>query len=176
VRRPGRLHKTPLPLEVAGVLGIRADEKVLAWSPLTGDGYAAATPEGLRILTPRGVVIRRPWTDVFTAAWEAESGTLAITWAGSRTPTPLEIEDASRLPDVVHQRVTDSVVLATEVVVPGGRRVWIALRTSHDGTLSTQAVPPLGVDLDDPKVAAVVRRALHALRAEAGEEPSGATW
>ena len=176
MRRFGRGRKAPLPAGVARILGIQAHEKVLAWSPLAGDGYAAATPEGLRVLTPRGVVIRRPWTDVFSAAWQADSGTLAITWAGTRKPTPLEIEDPSRLPDVVHQRVTDSVVLSTEVVLPGGRRVWIALRASHDGTLTTQAVPPVGVDLDDPAVAAVVRPALKALRSQAGEEPSGATW
>jgi len=171
----GRHRREPLPEEAKRALGLHAHEKVLAWSSLTGHGYAVATPEGLRILTPRGVVVRRAWTDVYRAAWEADSGALAILWVGSRQPTPLEIEDPSRLPDVVHQRVTNSVVLATEVVVPGGRRVWIALRKAQDGTLLTQAVPPPGVSLDDPPVAAVIRRALQALREEAGgQEGDGA--
>jgi hypothetical protein len=172
----GRTRREPLPEDVARVLDVQPHDRVLAWSRLTGRGYAVATREGLRILTPRGVVIRRPWTDVRYAAWEARSGALAISWVGTRQTTPLEIEDPSRLPDVVHQRVSDSVVLATEVIVPGGRRVWVALRKAHDGTLSTQAVPPPGVDLDLPPIAAVVQRAMKALRAEAGldEATSGA--
>ncbi len=172
----GRHRREPVPEEAARALGLQAHDKVLAWSRLAGNGYAVATREGLRIMTPRGAIIRRPWTDVHRAAWEAESGALAISWVGTRQSTPLEIEDPSRLPDVVHQRVTDSVVLATEVVVPGGRRVWIALRRSYDGTLSTQAVPSPGVNLDDPSVASVIRRALHALRDEAGESPPDVAW
>jgi hypothetical protein len=164
----GRSRRAPLPPEAADALGLGPKDRVLAWSPLAGGGVAACTPEGLRIMTVRGRLIVRPWTDVHHAAWEAESGALAIWWVGTRQSTPLEIEDASRLPDVVHQRVTASVVLATEVVVPGGRRVWVALRKGQDGALTTQAVPPPGVSLDDPQVAPVIARAFRALRDEAG--------
>lgn len=174
----GRPRRQPLPEDAARVLGIEPQERVLAWSRLTaGRGYAVATREGLRILTPRGALIRRPWTEVRHAAWDPQSGALAISWVGSRQTTPLEIDDPSRLPDVVHQRVSESVLLATEVVVPGGRRVWVALRRSHDGTLSTQAVPPVGLDLQSPAVASAIRRAVQALRDEAGmdEATSGAS-
>lgn len=161
-RRP----RPQLPDDVAQALDVTG-ERVLAWSEVTGGGYAVATPEGLRVITPRGEAVRRPWTDVDHAAWQAESGALAIWWVGSRQTTPLEILDHSELPDVVHQRVTDSVLLGGEVEVPGGR-VRIALRKAADGAFVTQAVPGPGVDVRAADVAPLVARALRDLREQVG--------
>lgn len=162
-----RRRRPALPDDVATALGI-APRDVLAWSPVTGGGFAVATREGLGVITPRGAVVRRAWTDVHHAAWQAEAGALAIWWVGSTAATPLEVEDPSRLPDVVHACVTDSVVMASEVEVPGGRTVWVALRKGGDGALFPQAVPRRGVDLEDPEVRRVVDRASRELREQAG--------
>jgi hypothetical protein len=166
VRRPA------LPAEAARTLEVTG-ERVLAWSPLTGDGVAAATTEGLRVLTPRGRLVRRPWVDVDHAAWDQDSRTLVVWWVGSRQATPLELGEGSFLPEVVHERVRSSVVLTREVPLPGGRSATVALRKAADGTLSTQAVPARGVRLDDPDVAPLVARAEAALRQEAGLPASG---
>ena len=148
---------------------LRGPDRPLAWSPLAPAGWAVATPGGLVALLPTGELVDRPWTQVHRAAWEQESGMLAVWWVGSRRPTPLEIqEDATALPVVVHERVQSSVVLARDVVVPGGRTVWVALRKAVDGTLTTQAVPPPGVRLVDPAVAQAVTQARRALRDEVG--------
>ena len=165
-RRPRR--RPPLPDDARGLLQLEPSARVLAWSPLVGGGWAAATPAGLHALLPTGALISRPWTDVDHAAWHADSGMLAVWWVRSRVATPLEVGEGSFLPEVVHERVRSSVVLLREVSLPGGRVVRVALRKGADGALSTQAVPPPGVRLDDPQVAPLVARAEAQLRDEAG--------
>jgi len=164
-RRPG------LPAEAAAVLELEAGERVLAWAALPGGGTAAATVEGLRVMTPRGRLVRRPWVDVDHAAWDQDSGTLAVWWVGSRQATPLEVGGGSFLPEVVHERVRASVVLTREVALPGGLSATVALRKAADGALSTQVVPGRGVDIADPQVAALLARARAGLREDAGLAP-----
>ena len=164
LRRAGR--RPPLPADAAGQLGVE-DERVLAWSPLAGDGMVAATVQGLRVLTPQGRLVRRPWTDVDHAAWDEDSGTLVVWWVGSRVATPLEVGDASFVPEVVHERVRSSIVLTREVPLGEGRSAFVTLRKGTDGTLSTQVLPPKGRRLE-PEAAALVRRAEAALLEEAG--------
>lgn len=163
-RRPG------LPAEAAAALELEAGERLLAWAGLPG-GFAAATVEGLRVLTPRGRLVRRPWVDVDHAAWDEDSGTLAVWWVGSRQATPLEVGQGSFLPEVVHERVRASVVLTREVALPGGLSATVALRKAADGVLSTQVLPGRGVDTADPQVAALLARARAGLREEAGLAP-----
>ena len=143
-------------------------ERVLAWAELAGGGVAAATVEGLRVRTPRGRVVRRPWTDVDHAAWDDASGTLAVWWVGSRVPTPLEVGKETFLPEVVHERVRSSIVLTRELPLGGGRTAYVTLRKGADGGLTTHTVAPRGIPLNDPEIAALIRRAEAELREEAG--------
>lgn len=159
-----------VPGELARELGLGKGDRVLAWSELVGGGAAVATVTGLKIKKPSGGLVDRPWAEVDHAAWEADSRTVAVWWAGQRLVTPLELDGESRLPEVIRERVQSSVLLAGSVVVPGGRTVRIALRKDPDGGIRTQALPPPGVKLDDPEVAAVVDRALAQLRSEAAPD------
>jgi hypothetical protein len=168
VRIPGRgrRRRPELPGDVAQGLGV-SQERVLAWAELAGGGVVAATVQGLRIRTPQRLV-RRPWTEVDHAAWDDDSGTLAVWWVGSRIPTPLEVGRETFLPEVVHERVRSSIVLTRELPLGGGRTAYVTLRKSPDGELTTHTVPPRGIRLDDPRVAELVRRAEAELREEAG--------
>jgi hypothetical protein len=161
-----------IPPDVAEDLGVARRERVLAWGRLVGGGLVAATLGGIRIRTPRGGLLERTWVDVDRAEWHAESGTLVIWWVGERQVTPLELEPqaSTRVPVAVRERVQASVLLTGEVEVGGGRKVRVALRRTADGALVTQALPPPGVAVTDPEVAAAVRRARTALQAEAGAE------
>jgi len=158
----------PLPDDARGLLQLDPSARVLTWSTLVGGGWAAATPAGLRALLPTGALVDRPWTQVHHAAWDADSRMLAVWWVGSRQPTPLEVDEGSFLPEVVHERVRASVVLARDVALPDGRSVWVALRKADDGSFATQAVAPRGVRLTDPEVVRLVERAKGQLRDEAG--------
>ncbi len=150
------------------MLGLEPGERVLAWSTLVGGGAVAATPRGLRAVTPFGKVVRRPWTDVDHAAWGGPSATLVVWWVGSRQPLPLELERPGQLPAVVHERVQGSIVVAQEIPLGAGRRVWVAIRKDAGGALSTQAVPSPGVKLDDPEVVRLVRAVSRELSDDAG--------
>jgi hypothetical protein len=159
-----------VPAELAKEFGLGRSDRVLAWSVLAGGGAAVATVSELKIKKPDGAILSRPWGDVDHAAWEADSSTIAVWWAGQRMVTPLEVDAHSRLPEVIRERVQSSVLLAGSVTVPGGRQVRIALRKTADGGIRTQALPPPGVRLADPAVAEVVDAALAALRAEAAPD------
>ena len=161
-----RARRPSLPPGAAAELGVEG-ERLLAWSPLAGDGVAAATVEGLRIRTPQGRLVRRPWTDVDHAAWDEDSATLVVWWVGSRVATPLEVGVGSFVPEVVHERVRASIVLTREVPLGDGRSAFVTLRKSADGALSTQALPPKGRRLE-PEALALVQRAEAGLLEEAG--------
>jgi hypothetical protein len=163
-RRAAR--RPPLPADDATQLGVE-DERVLAWSPLVGGGVAAATVQGLRVRTPQGRLVRRPWTEVDHAAWDEDSGTLVVWWVGTRIATPLEVGDTSFVPEVVHERVRSSIVLTREVPLGDGRSAFVSLRKGADGALSTQVLPPKGRRLDQ-EAAVLVRRAEASLLEEAG--------
>jgi len=168
-------RRRPLPTDAAEALGLDGSDRVLAWSLLAGGGAAAATVDGLRIVTPRGKLISREWLDVDHAAWDQESAMLAVWWVGSRQTTPLEIvDDEGRLPEVVRERVQSSVVLSTDVPLPGGRTGKVALRRGPDGRLVTQNVLPPGLKADAPGVAPRLERAAAELRSEAGLRSAGA--
>ena len=163
-RRSAR--RPSLPAELAADLGVTG-ERVLAWSPLAVDGVAAATVDGLRVRTPQGRLVQRPWTDVDHAAWDEDSATLVVWWVGSRVATPLEVGAGSFVPEVVHERVRSSIVLTREVPFGDGRSAFVTLRKAVDGTLSTQVLPPKGRKLE-PEALALVQRAEADLLDEAG--------
>jgi hypothetical protein len=157
-----------LPVEAAQALELGVGERVLAWSPLAGGGVAAATVEGLHVRTPTGGTLHGEWAQVLQAAWEAGSGTLAVTWAFSRQITALELSAPGRFPEVVHERVRSSLLLSQQVAVSEGRSVWVALRRLADGRVVTQVVPGPGVWSGDLEVTERVRRVEAGLCDEAG--------
>jgi hypothetical protein len=171
---PRRPRRVSMPAPMSAALGLdepAPGERLLAWSVLVGGGAAAATTLRLRIATPRGDTLVRPWVSVDHAVWDQDSRTLVIWWVDSRRTTPLEIQDdIGRLPEVVRERVQSSVVLTASVPLPNGRAARVALRRGPGGELSAQALVPPGVKEDAPDVAPVLARAVDALWAEVGDQ------
>ena len=170
LRWPGA-RRAALPHEVAELLGIAAKDRVLAWSPLVGNGYAAATVTALHVLSARGRVICRPWVEVDHVAWDQDSRTLAVWWVGTRATTPLELPESSFLPEVVHERVRASVVTSVEVTTNAAGRTLkgqVALRKHPDGTLVVQSVPARTIDATAPQLVAAMAAAADQLRRDAG--------
>jgi hypothetical protein len=163
-------RRVTLPAEVAQALELGRGERLLAWSSLVGGGAAAATIKDVRIVTPRGKKIIRPWVQVDHAVWEQESRMLVIWWVDSRQTTPLEIQDdVGRLPEVIRERVQSSVVVTASVPLPGGPGARVALRRGPDGELVAQSLLPPGVKPEATDVAPRLAAALARLWAEAGE-------
>jgi hypothetical protein len=168
MRFPWRLRRPTLPDDAATALALDPRERVLAWSALAGGGFAVATLEGLRMITPHGRRVARPWTEIDHAAWDPDARTIAVWFVGSRATVPLEVEDGTWLAQVLRDRVDASVLLTTEIGLAGGGTLRLALRRRPDGTVVDQVVPPPGTDPDDPALAPLVRQGLAALRGEAG--------
>jgi hypothetical protein len=167
---PRRVTMPAEMVEALELADLRSGNRLLAWSSLVGGGAAAATLKELRIITPRGVKIFRPWVQVDHAVWEQESRTLVIWWVDTRRTTPLEIQDdVGRLPEVIRERVQSSVVLTASVPLPNGRAGRVALRRGLDGGLVAQALVPPGVKDDAPDVAPLLAAAVEALWSEAGD-------
>jgi hypothetical protein len=157
-------------IEALELAGSGSGSRLLAWSSLAGGGAAAATVTDLRIITPRGVKMFRPWAQVDRAIWEQDSRTLVVWWVDSRRTTALEIQDdVGRLPEVIRERVQASVVLTASVPLPNGRAGRVALRRNPDGGLVAQALVPSGVKEDAPDVAPLLAVAIEALWSEAGD-------
>jgi hypothetical protein len=166
---PRRVTMPAEVLELLELTDLRSGNRLLAWSSLVGGGVAAATLKELRIVTPRGTKIFRPWVDVDHAVWEQESRTLVVWWVHTRRTTGLEIQDdVGRLPEVIRERVQASVVLTASVPLPNGRAGRVALRRGPDG-LVAQALVPVGVKDDAPDVAPLLAAAVEALWSEAGD-------
>jgi hypothetical protein len=123
-----------------------------------------------------GDSVRRPWSEVDKAVWDADSRTLAVWWSGRRRPVPLELAEVRRFPEVVQDRVRSSIVLSTQVDLADGRWVVVAVRRGPDGQLLLRLSPGPGVRRGDPTVASQVRPAARALAEDAGIPVAQDLW
>ncbi len=107
---------------------LAADERVVAWAPVTGQAAAVATNLGLFL---PGRVERLGWHEIHKAVWtgrdlvvtpaelvEQRQGYAVLADAPPLTVTLLP--EASELPHVVRTRVTGSVSFSSHQAVPGG--------------------------------------------------------
>lgn len=171
----GREPKAPADLVTA--LDLPRGEKVLAFAvdDNTGNTLAACTTE-LAVVEPDGqVASRRPWSDVDSGQWDPDTWTLSITWVdrgrGSQY-TFREVE--TRIPEVFHERVQASVVLATSLPTTGaGQSGRVVIRKDlRTGELFEQVVLGRRTSLSDPAVAQAVARAGANLRDQVGLPPA----
>lgn len=154
-----------LPAGFGGELA--ADERVLA---------AASTPDGALLATTLGLWLpgtgRVGWHLVSKASWTGsmlvvvvaqESGTAGeAVLLVDRPPRRLALPQPGRVPEVVHRRVTASIVARYHRELPGGGAWFVQRRVSGvDGTI-LQVRPDPGTD--DHAVRAVAAQAATKLR------------
>jgi hypothetical protein len=133
---------------------------------------ARDTTGGWVVATERALLVgdrRVPWTDVLHAKWDGEQQVLAVDLAaGGASSIRVGLADPGRLPETVHERVMDSIVLSRRVPVRGGGVRVVARRGDGSDDTLWQVVPDAGTDLADPAVRDRVDAALSDLRAELG--------
>lgn len=150
-----------------GPLG--AGEPVLAWCRSVDDVLIAGTRDALYLGE-----VRIAWEDVEAADWDRDTGLLRVSEVGSwgrlRPEYRLVIAEPGRLPELVRERVTASVVLQRHVPMQGRRGVRVVARRAPGGHQPIRWVFEYdeGIDPDDPDVAAAARAALSAAREEVG--------
>ncbi|MBE7323716.1 hypothetical protein IEQ44_03495 [Nocardioides sp. Y6] len=121
-----------------------------------------------------GEARRIPWEQVEAAEWEADTSTFRLSevgeWGQDRPEHSFVLEDARLLLEMVHERVTASIVLQRDLQVAGGGVRVIARRAPHgDGALAWVYEYDAGVDPEDPVVRAAAAAALHRAKEEVGD-------
>lgn len=172
-----------------GPAGVAPGEKVLAWARTVVPADPQAGPRtevaegGDRVVPPGEVVaatrqalhvsqagrVRIPWEEVERADWDADSAVLTVVGLvpfGQVRPTYLlPLADATRLLDVVRERVEASIVLQRAVPVagqPGGVRLVGRCAPGGGGGIRWLLEFDDGVDPDDPGVKRACQQALEA--------------
>jgi hypothetical protein len=174
--------------------GRRRGERVLARADLAGAGWAAATSDRLLIGDPtlsddltlsdpvseglaggraRGrapLRLDRWWHDVAEATWAPDEGRIVVRWVDQSPDTAIVVgEGATRLPQVVRERVTSTYVLSQRVPVRGSRGVCVAVRRDvRDGSLFPQLVPDDGLGPLRPETLTRVEALTRDLAEQAG--------
>jgi hypothetical protein len=167
-RLPGRRHDMALPDDQREGLGIRAGQRVLAAAPLTGGGWVAASEHALHLSGPS-----LPWYTLLRAAWDRDHDLLTVeSLAVDGLPGGthlLPLDEPGRLPELVRERVTASIVMTERVQITDRRGVRVVARRVPGSTeLTWQVVLDEGLDPRDPVLAARAHQALADVRARAG--------
>jgi hypothetical protein len=161
-------RRLTLPPEARDVLPLNRGERLLAVARLADGSWVAATPRAL-VLPGRRV----DWSTVTHAEWSADESQLRIdqlrTSDGEGETHRLVLDEPGRVPEVVRDRVTSSIVASRHTPVEGraGVRV-VARRVQGEDELQWQVVVDRGLDPADPRVQAASDAAISDLRRELG--------
>lgn len=147
-------------------LGAGSAGRVLGWAS-TVDGVAIGLTDRLAILRG-GVWQSWPWHHLLSATWD-DAGT-QFAWTTNDRPYALAsvvVDRPGRLPDVVAERIEQTFVVRSTVALAPGVLATLTGRRPADGhgDVEWAVVPPRGVDLRRPELAAGVQRVIsHAKR------------
>lgn len=130
--------------------GHQGRPRVLAWTTTT-NGFLAGTPDVLAVLDDEGWHTWG-WHELLRATW-SDDGT-SFTWvdlANLRSAT-VTVTEPGRLPDLVMERIEQTIVVVKPVVLARGRRGTLTGRRPADGSsdVTWRIIPGPGVDLSDP--------------------------
>ena len=161
-------RRLTIPAEARDVLPLHRREPLLAVARLVDGSWVAATPRAL-VLPGRRV----DWSTVAHAEWSDERSQLRVdqlrTSDAEAETHRLVLDEPGRLPEVVRDRVTSSIVASRHTPVDGraGVRV-VARRVPGEDELHWQVVVDRGLDPADPRVRAASDTAVSDLRRELG--------
>ena len=161
--RSGRGPSVPRAVLDAGPL---RGERVLAAAQAVDGTWVLGTRERLCAVTPDTGVIRLRWEDVQRADWDRDTATLRVEavrdYGEPVAATTYRLEEPGSLVPLVRERVSASVVLQRRVAVAGKRGFTVVARRSPTGAgdLTWSFELDLGVDPDDPVIAAATELAL----------------
>ncbi|CAM3839903.1 hypothetical protein [Nocardioides zeicaulis] len=152
---------------------VAAGERVLA-SATAADGAVLAGTRDAFYVQRDGETRRVPWEEVEAAGWDRDTDTFRLsevgTWGEQRPVHTAQLDEPGRLLELVHERVTASVLLQRHVPLGGRRGVRVIARRAPSGHGAVQWVYEYdeGVDPADPGVRAAALEALEALQRDVG--------
>lgn len=148
-------------------------ERALAWAATKPDAWVAATDERLVGQDPQ---LDLPWVRVLGAAWDDPVLELSVLPVASGTVSRDEVSvvrltmaDAGVLPQVVRERIMQSMLTQQHVKVRGSLGVrFFARRDPATDEVGWQRVVDTGLDPADPAVARAIGIAQEELSAVYG--------
>ena len=167
------IRRTSLPADVRSALPLGSGERPLAYAEARHGPWWVGTLAALYI--PRGGDwVRLPWEVIQHAEWEQDSGALLVTQTadfGERQQQHrADFDDASRLLQLIRERVTASVVLTRFVPVEGRAGMTLVGRRAPgtEGEVEWSFVLGAGLEPDDPRMREIAQRALVEAERELG--------
>lgn len=147
-------------------------ERLLAWG--AGDnGEVLASTRAMYLpsagqLAP-AEIIRLPWTWIDRASWEDPDVVIEARIEGSPRRWRVALSEPGRLPEVIRERVTASIVISEHVdlVDVGGARI-VGRRSDADEPVEWSVTFDPGLDPNDPQLRAAAVNALADLRDSLG--------
>ncbi|GAB3030109.1 hypothetical protein GCM10011376_39690 [Nocardioides flavus (ex Wang et al. 2016)] len=161
-------RRTPTP-----AVDVGAGERVLASATAT-DGTVLAGTRDAFYLVRDGETRRVPWEQVEAAGWDRDTDSFRLsevgTWGEQRPVHIVTLAEPGRLLELVHERVTASIVLQRHVEVGRRRGLRVIARRAPAGAGSVHWVYEYdeGVDPADPAVRSAAREALDLARRDVG--------
>lgn len=148
------------PAEVTALLS--PGERPLAWGVLSGGGQVVAT-DGRLHATDHGLDV--PWVQILAAAWDEPVLEVRLLSVAGEESLRLVLEDPGRVPEVVRERVEQSLMVDKVVPIVGKLGVrFLARRDPVGDEVFWQRVVDPGLDVTDAAVAAAVDSAEAELR------------
>jgi len=147
---------------------------VLATATATDGTVLAGTRDAFYLVDGSGESHRVPWEQVEAAGWDRDTATFRLSevgsWGEERPVHTAVLDEPGRLLELVHERVTASVVLQRHVALGGRRSLRVIARRAPSGAGGVQWVYEYdeGVDPDDPLVRIAARDALELARRDVG--------
>jgi hypothetical protein len=167
------IRRASLPADVRSALPLGSGERPMAYAQSRDGLWWVGTPAALYL--PRGSEwVRLPWEVIEHAEWEQDSGTLLVTEAadfGERQQQyRADLNDASRLLQLIRERVTASVVLTRFVPVEGRAGMTLVGRRAPgtDGEIEWSFVLGAGLEPEDPRLREIAQQALVEAARELG--------
>lgn len=143
-------------------LGLSGRPRVLAWAK-TDQGYLAGTPARLAEYGPDGWT-SWAWHDLLRATWSDDGATFRwVELAKPRASHEAAVLEPGRLPELVMERIEQTIVVLKPVVLAQGKRGTLTGRrpATESGPVTWTVVPGPGVDLNEPAQAAAASELLE---------------
>jgi hypothetical protein len=143
-------------------------------SATTAEGTVLAGTRDAFYVVADGATRRVPWEQVEAAGWDRDTETFRLSevgsWGEQRPVHTATLDEPGRLLELVHERVTASVVLQRHVALGGRRGLRVIARRAPSGSGGVHWVYEYdeGVDPDDPAVRAAASEALELMRRDVG--------
>jgi hypothetical protein len=164
-------RKPVLPDDVKASLILGRGERVLAAAPDAGGRWIVGTARAVHLQEPTGWTVL-PWERVDRAGWDRDAQQLEVVEVaefGELQPRHLRtLDEPGKLLELLHERVTASVVITRHVPVSGSKGLRIIGRRAPgtDQPIIWSALLDQALDPADPEVAEALERGLSGARAE----------